>query len=64
MKNETIKAEPTYTCEMCKQTFICGVSEEDAIKEFVDDFGTAPNKTDCAIICDDCYNKLIPTIKN
>lgn len=46
-----------YTCGMCKETFGKGWSDEEAIAEHTNLFGTK-DITDCAIVCDDCFNKL------
>ncbi len=46
----------TYTCEQCNGVFGKGWSDEDArdeqTKNGFDDFA-------CAIVCDDCYKKIM-----
>ena len=43
-----------YRCDMCKEIYEKGQSEEDAVKELKDNFFT----DSIDIVCDDCYNKM------
>lgn len=49
-----------YKCDMCKRIFTSGWSDEEAIKECVELWGKKPSEMDCAIMCDDCFNKIHP----
>jgi DNA-directed RNA polymerase subunit RPC12/RpoP len=50
-----------YTCEECGQTFEKGWTDADANAEAVEAFGAphASDDPDMAIVCDDCYRKLV-----
>ncbi len=50
--------EDTFTCDMCHQTFPKGWSDDEAAAELATVFGTTREKTPCAVVCDDCWNKL------
>jgi len=48
----------TYVCEFCGVRWEKTMSEEDALREYKENFGNnAPE--DKAICCDDCYRQLM-----
>lgn len=47
----------TYTCAVCKESFISGWSEEEAMAELKANFGDIPKEA-CDVVCDDCYKKM------
>lgn len=53
-----------YKCAQCGNVYETGQTEEEAITEMKANFGEHAKKEDMAVICDDCYNDLMPTIKN
>jgi len=46
----------TYTCAHCRGTFEKGWSDEEAMKEKDRDYAQFPIE-ECALVCDDCYQK-------
>ncbi len=59
--NGVVAAEstgPTYTCAVCKGTFVSDWSDEEAHQEQLEAFGR-PYEPDDAVVCDDCYQKMI-----
>ena len=50
-----------YTCDDCSETFEKTRTDEEALKELEDNFGVIP-KDQRAIVCDDCYNKIMNQI--
>jgi uncharacterized Zn ribbon protein len=48
-----------YTCEHCKGTFRSERPDEEAEEELKDLFGTTLEETECVILCDDCWRKLV-----
>jgi rubredoxin len=48
-----------YTCEECGETYDKSWSDEEAAAEAVENFGDLPNHTNMAIVCDDCFNRLM-----
>ena len=64
--NEEIKIlKPNeYQCDGCKGIFEFGWSMEEAEAELKKNFGPNARKEDMAILCDGCYNKIMPTIQN
>lgn len=57
LQKKEMEVNEEYTCDMCKETFGKGRSDEEAIAEHTELFGTE-DISDCAIVCDDCFNKL------
>ena len=54
-----------YKCYVCNGIFEKEWSDEEAIKECEDNFGkeiTNVKDDDLAIICDDCYQKIMPQL--
>lgn len=52
------KALPlTYTCECCGETHESDWTDEDALAESAALFGPR-SLEDCAIVCDDCFQRL------
>lgn len=50
-----------YTCAMCGEENTSDVACEDAYEGDNKEFGgTLPPIEDCAIVCDDCYQKIRP----
>lgn len=49
---------PTFTCEMCGGTFGKAWSDEEAEAEKVELFPLVARE-DCAMICDDCFNRVM-----
>lgn len=49
----------TYECALCKETFEKAWSDEEATEEFDDAF-EGEDVADAAIVCDDCYKKVMP----
>lgn len=47
----------TYTCATCRETYNKGWTDEEAKKEKDDSFPEFEIE-DCAMVCDDCYNKM------
>ncbi len=51
-----------YQCTMCDGIFEKKWTDEEAEKECVENFGTMmAHDDDRAIVCDDCYQKIIPS---
>ncbi len=46
-----------FTCAICGETFECGWSEEEALKELKERFGDIPT-SECDLICDPCDKKV------
>lgn len=54
-----------FTCDKCKNTYDCGWSDEEAWEEANKEFpGLKEDLSDQAIVCDDCYNKIMGKIKD
>lgn len=53
----------TYVCANCGGTFESTWTEEEARAEEMAAFGVAPSPND-AIVCDDCYWKLVAAMQN
>ena len=53
-----------YTCAMCKGVFRKIVPEKEAVEELHDLFGEDVSVEDCGIVCDDCFNEIIPKLRN
>ena len=51
-----------YECAMCHGVFRKGVSDEEALNEFREDFPTVPLE-DADLICDHCYEKITEDVK-
>ena len=52
-----------YKCDMCGEINEKCRTEEEVQKECEDNFGTEiANRTDNAIICQDCYDLILPQI--
>lgn len=51
----------TYKCASCGGVFQDGWTEEDAKSEYMETFGKAVSKSD-AVVCDDCYKKIMEEI--
>ncbi len=51
-------AKETFTCLNCLETFEKGWSDEEALAE-KDDLYSDTLLTDCAIVCDDCFNEIM-----
>lgn len=49
--------ETHYKCATCGEVFEKGVSDEEAETELITDF-PGMDKSECAIVCDDCYNQM------
>lgn len=51
----------TYICEVCKETFIKGQSDEEANKEAEELWGVknASENQNMGVVCDDCYNMMM-----
>jgi hypothetical protein len=52
-------SDNTYTCAMSHQTFEKEWTDEEALEELTRNFGLSTVE-DCAIVCDDCYKKVVP----
>jgi len=50
-----------YTCAGCGGTFTKEWSDEEAFQESLDKFGADLFKEPIAVVCDDCYKKLMGT---
>lgn len=50
-----------YKCNNCGEIYEYGWSEEEAIKEMVENWGYLP-KDERIVICDDCYNFMNPNL--
>lgn len=50
-----------YKCYMCKDIFEKGLTDAEAEKQLVDEFG--PSEVviteDCELVCDDCFKKMV-----
>jgi rubredoxin len=57
MSAEAVKQ---FTCDNCGETYDCEWSDEEAQAEAVSTFGVID---DPAIVCDDCYQKLMGWLK-
>ncbi len=55
--------EGHYRCELCRGIFRKGWTDEDCITERIQNFGTQDIDDD-AIVCDDCFQKIMPVIFN
>jgi hypothetical protein len=52
--------EDTYTCAACERTFPKVWSDDEALDEYIDKFGLPkPEDDGTAVVCDDCYRRLI-----
>lgn len=52
-----------YKCAMCGGVFEKGWTDEEASKEYMENFGPAiSTMDDYDIVCDDCYNKVHPAL--
>lgn len=49
-----------YMCAHCKKIFTKGWSDEEAEQEKIDN---GFDNTECDIVCDDCYNKIIAWVE-
>ena len=49
-----------FTCALCRGTFEKTRSDEEASTECKDIFGVTPDTEPCAIVCDDCFEKIRP----
>ena len=47
-----------YKCGLCNKEFKAAWTEEEAKAEMIANFGDVPEE-DQAVVCDDCYNKMI-----
>ena len=61
-QNSIIMKDNEYKCAMCNNVYNKGWTDEDAEKEFKENFGDSTGETD--VVCDDCYKKIMPTIFN
>lgn len=52
-----------YQCAVCHGVFERALSDEEALAELQSNFGGFP-KDECALVCDDCYNKIMPQLNN
>jgi len=52
----------SYTCENCKEVFIKTWTDEEAMAEMHGEFGVAYEQSDCVVVCDDCYDKVMGKI--
>ena len=60
-KDEDMK-DNEFKCEMCGEVYEKAWTDEEAMKECEDDFGVEmANSEDNAIVCDDCYQKMLPS---
>ena len=48
----------TYTCASCGETFEKGWSDEEALEESAEQWGDLPHDA-LAVVCDDCYQKMM-----
>jgi DNA-directed RNA polymerase subunit RPC12/RpoP len=46
-----------YKCTACGGVFEKGWSDDEAVAELNETFGSVPME-DCGIVCDDCYRKM------
>lgn len=52
-----------YKCECCQGEFLTDRPEDEALKEFEENFPNVPlEKT--GVVCDDCYNEVMKKISN
>lgn len=49
-----------YRCAMCKEIFINGWTEEEAVAEMKANLGQSFTPADCNVVCDDCYQTINP----
>lgn len=49
----------TYTCDLCGGTFTAARDDEDAQREALEMFGKRGDHPDMAIVCHDCYLKIM-----
>lgn len=48
-----------YTCETCGETYNKALTEEQAVEQFKEEFPEYGGDTsDCALVCDDCFQKI------
>ena len=52
----------TYTCSHCRGTFEPAWSDEEAKAEAAETFPDVPLE-ECAIVCDECYKKIMSWAK-
>jgi hypothetical protein len=50
-------------CRMCGKTFPVDFSLERAQAEHMENFGYVPTPEDQAIVCDECYAKVLEKVK-
>lgn len=52
--------ENTFTCDLCKETFVKGWTDEEAMEEHSEIFPESfKPKEEHACICDDCFNEFM-----
>lgn len=47
-----------YRCAVCGNIYEKGLTEEEAVAQFKEEFGENYQPEDCELVCDDCYNKI------
>jgi hypothetical protein len=45
-----------FVCEVCGETVLTNTSDEEAVAEFIANFG--PTNEELSVLCDDCYEKI------
>lgn len=49
-----------YTCALCGLVFESAWTDEAAMSETREVFGTETRQEDCDVVCDDCFKKIDP----
>ena len=54
-----VPTDDVYTCEECSGTFTKGWSDDEADAEAAANPGSTPRCARTALVCDECYRKLL-----
>ena len=55
-----VEAQPLFTCSLCRELFAGGGwTDEEAAAEAKRNFGEGIDVSNCDIVCDDCYEKIM-----
>lgn len=50
----------TYACQICEKDFPKTWTDDEAEKEFMENFGRKPTEKErTEVMCDDCYEKVV-----
>lgn len=58
-QSEPVQKNDEYTCAYCGGEFIATRNHDEVSAECKEYFGTTPDETDCDIVCDDCWKRIV-----